>query len=78
VSLAELDSSNGVLSTRGHAEGLHLADLAPLLPLPVEQNLVLDSAWALNLNGKQPQGQLWLKRVAGDIRLPAEAGGLRR
>jgi translocation and assembly module TamB len=61
VSLAELDSSNGVLSTRGHAEGLHLAELAPLLPLPVEQNLVLDSAWALNLNGKQPQGQLWLK-----------------
>ncbi|WP_159874598.1 translocation/assembly module TamB domain-containing protein [Aquitalea denitrificans] len=74
VSLAELESSNGVLSTRGHAEGLHLAELAGLLQLPVEQNLVLDSAWSLNLNGKQPQGQLWLKRVAGDIRLPAEAG----
>lgn len=74
VSLTDLDSSNGVLSTRGHAEGLHLAELAGVLQLPVEQNLVLDGGWALNLNGKQPQGQLWLKRVAGDIRLPAEAG----
>ncbi|KJV32123.1 hypothetical protein VI06_05755 [Aquitalea magnusonii] len=74
LSLAGLERSNGILTTRGHAEGLHLTELAPLLSLPVEQNLVLDSAWSLNLNGKQPQGELWLKRVSGDIRLPAEAG----
>lgn len=75
LSLSELTrTSDGALSTQGHAEGLRLTDLAPLLHLPVEQNLVLDSAWDLKLNGNRPQGQLWLKRVAGDISLPAEAG----
>ncbi|MBV8679833.1 MAG: translocation/assembly module TamB domain-containing protein [Aquitalea sp.] len=74
LSLSELTrSANGVISSRGHAEGLHLAELAPLLHLPLEQNLVLDSGWDLNLTGSRPQGTLWLKRVSGDINLPADA-----
>ncbi|MDF0607068.1 translocation/assembly module TamB domain-containing protein [Neisseriaceae bacterium TC5R-5] len=74
ISLTELvRQANGVLSTRGEARGLQLAQLAPFFTLPVQQNLVLDADWNLDL-AAQAKGQLRLRRASGDIQLPGDKG----
>ncbi|EEG10072.1 translocation/assembly module TamB domain-containing protein [Pseudogulbenkiania ferrooxidans] len=65
--------ASGLLNTRGRAAGLRLAELAPLLALPVQQTLVVSGDWALSGRGV-PQGQLNLQRVGGDVWLPGSNG----
>ncbi len=66
--------ANGSLSSRGRADGIRLAELAPLVSLPLEHNLVFDANWDLNLNGAHPQGSLLINRSAGDINIPGDSG----
>lgn len=74
ITLAELNrGANGALSTRGSARGLRLAELGPLLSLPVKQDLSFDSDWNLNL-AANAKGQFTLRRAGGDVQLPGDKG----
>ncbi|MEN3030208.1 translocation/assembly module TamB domain-containing protein [Chromobacterium amazonense] len=60
---------SGALSSHGSARGIRLAELGPLLKLPVEQNLQFDADWGLNPSGV---GRLALWRSGGDVQLPLD------
>ncbi|MCD5329666.1 translocation/assembly module TamB domain-containing protein [Chromobacterium piscinae] len=63
--------ANGAFSSHGSARGIKLAELGPLLKLPVEQNLQFDADWGLAPSG---QGQLAVWRSGGDVQLPQGKG----
>ncbi|MBI3145788.1 MAG: translocation/assembly module TamB domain-containing protein [Pseudogulbenkiania sp.] len=64
---------SGRLDTRGRAAGIHLAELAPFVALPVRQTLVVSGDWALS-GSRTLQGQINLQRAGGDVWLPGSNG----
>ncbi|MBP6117156.1 MAG: translocation/assembly module TamB domain-containing protein [Neisseriaceae bacterium] len=57
------------ISTKGQASRLALAQLANIVPIPVQQNLVIGGDWDLNYT-ENASGYLTLRHESGDVILP--------
>ncbi|MBP6561996.1 MAG: translocation/assembly module TamB domain-containing protein, partial [Neisseriaceae bacterium] len=57
------------ISTKGQANRLALSELANIMPMPIQQNLVIGGDWDLNYT-ENASGYLNLRHEQGDITLP--------
>lgn len=62
--------NNTEIVTQGKLSHFNIDSVVGLFSIPIEQNVVLDADWAVRW-GSKPAGKFTLRRVSGDVTIPA-------